>query len=187
MKVALLGSIVLATAATVSAQVVSPPQTMTLTGCVGGGTRSQPITLSNALVLPGGSQEGSPIVAPVDPAIPVSPPPAGTSASATQPPQPAPPPASGTPGAVGTSGTIVGTAPAGSSASSIGGYRLSGADMTPWIGRRVQIVGTLVSSPTASSSAPSGPIGLSAAKSIALPEFHVLSVQPTTGPCPQPR
>ena len=86
------------------------------------------------------------------------------------------------PSAVGTSGTITGTAPAGSSTSSISGYRLSGADMTPWVGRRVQIVGTLV---PAAARASSG--GTAASKSlagaIAMPEFRVVSVQPITGSC----
>jgi pilus assembly protein FimV len=99
--------------------------------------------------------------------------------------------ATGTAGVAGTAGAtptagasaqVAGTAPAGSSASSLSGYRLSGTDMTAWIGKRVQIVGTVVpstpgaASPTAAAGAPSAP---------AFPEFRVMSVQPTTGDCPQ--
>jgi len=82
----------------------------------------------------------------------------------------------------GASASIAGTAPAGSSASSLSGYRLSGTDMTSWIGKRVQIVGTVVpstpgaASPTAAAGATSAP---------AFPEFRVVSVQATTGDCPR--
>src|SRR5206468_5436306 len=120
--------------------VADAPTTVTLTGCVGGGTNSQPITLANALVIPSADAAGETATSPVPNAVsrPETQPPAavGTSGSTGA---PAP-----TPNAIGTSGVITGTAPAGSSTSSISGYRLSGADMTSWVGRRVEIVGTVV-------------------------------------------
>jgi len=70
---------------------------------------------------------------------------------------------------------------AGSSASSLSGYRLSGTDMTSWIGRRVQIVGSVV--PAAPGASPTAAAGATSAS--AFPEFRVISVQPTTGDCPQ--
>jgi len=170
MKTAVLCGIVLAAAASAAAQIVAtpPPHTMTLTGCVSAGSKTRGITLSNALVLPGDSTPPTP--APGDVASP--PPPAAAET-------PAPP------RAVGTTGTVAGTAPAGSSASSIGGYRLSGVDMASWVGRRVQLVGTLVSSPTASSGAPAVAAPAPDKAALAMPEFRVSSVQPITGPCPQ--
>ena len=95
----------------------------------------------------------------------------------------------GTAGAVGTSGTVVaGTAPAGSSSSSASGYRLSGTDMSAWMGRRVQIVGSLV--PAAPGGAPTSASAIGATHigpdgSLVLPEFRVVSVSPVTGDCPQ--
>jgi len=91
----------------------------------------------------------------------------------------------GAPAAVGTTGTVAGTAPAGSSSSSASGYRLSGADMSTWIGKRVQIVGSLVPA-AASTGAFRSSIGASpagASGTPALPEFHVVSVSPATGDC----
>jgi pyruvate/2-oxoglutarate dehydrogenase complex dihydrolipoamide acyltransferase (E2) component len=165
---ALLVSIALGSTATVLAQPPVPaPQTTTLTGCVTGGSKSQPITLMNALVLPPGAVSPAP-----DTAQPAS--------EAAAP----PPPAAATP-AVGAAASVQGTAPAGSSPSSVGGYRLSGTDMTAWIGRRVQIVGTLVSSP-ASSATPTGTSGSTkrGPEFLPMPEFRVVSVQPITGACP---
>ena len=162
MKTAVLCGIVLTSAATAFAQApVTPPQTTTLTGCVTGGSKSRPIALVNALVLPGGT--------------------------ATTPPVPTdrPEPTTALFGSTGTSGVVRGTAPAGSSTSGISGYRLSGTDMTPWIGRRVEVVGTLVSSSAASSAAPApAPEPGSKTDPLPLPEFRVVSVQPITGPCP---
>jgi hypothetical protein len=162
---AVLGSIALISAATVFAQPPVPaPQTTTLTGCVTGGSKSQPITLMNALVLPAGAVADTTPPAP-EPAAPHA-------------------PAAATP-AVGAAASVQGTAPAGSSPSSVGGYRLSGTDMTAWIGRRVQIVGTLVSSP-ASSATPAGTSGGNRRRPdpLPMPEFRVVSVQPITGACP---
>ena len=167
MTLAVLGSIALISTANVLAQPPVPaPQTTTLTGCVTGGSKSQPITLMNALVLPPGAVSPAPETAPAAPEAPV------------------PPPAGGAPG-VGAAAAVQGTAPAGSSPSSIGGYRLSGTDMTAWIGRRVQIVGTLVSS-RASSATPTGTSGSATRRTdpLPMPEFRVVSVQPITGACP---
>jgi len=199
--------------------------TVSLTGCVAGGSDSKPITLMNAMVLPTGSAAVTP-----DPVAAVAPPSASpspdrlaVSAPATQPAvtnaaTPASPtadsastvgtidtgsatvgvgtsgtiatppsPTGGTPGAAGlpsATAAITGTAPAGSSSSTIGGYRLSGADMTSWIGRRVQITGLVVASASTARAATSA-----GASELAAPadmrEFRVLSVQPVTGPCPK--
>ena len=165
-----------------------PNKTVTLTGCVGGGSDSKPITLSQALIIPGTPQPGqidqtpSPLPPPVsatgtEPADPTLPPPgaaailtgtSGTKSSASAP--------------LGTSGVVTGTAPAGSSASSVTGYRLSGTDMQPWIGKRVQLIGTFA--PAAASATASAP-GTASAAAIAPPvlEFRVQSVMPATGPC----
>ena len=165
MKTAVLCGIAFSSAAAAFAQLpATPPQTTTLSGCVTGGTKARPIALVNALVLPAGA-------ATTTPAATASSVPVETAAA--------------TPRAVGTVGTVRGTAPAGSSSSSVGGYRLSGTDMTSWIGRRVQIIGTLVSSPTASSDAPVGTSGTQGTvAALPMPEFHVISVQPITGVCP---
>lgn len=166
MTTAVFGGIVLISAATVLAQPPVPaPQTTTLTGCVTGGSKSQPITLMNALVLPAGAVAPSPDIA-------------------QPPPEPAVPPAAPAPEA-GTAAKVQGTAPAGSSPSSVGGYRLSGTDMAAWVGRRVQIVGVLVSSPTGSSAKPTGTTGgRRRSDPLPMPEFRVMSVQPITGACP---
>jgi len=166
MKMAGLGSIVLiATASALAQPPVPAPQTTTLTGCVTGGSKSQPITLMNALTLPAGAVAPTPDTAPPAAETPV-PPPANT----------APAPA--------VAASVQGTAPAGSSPSSVGGYRLSGTDMTAWIGRRVQIVGMLVSSPTGSSAKATGTTGRNKNEPLPMPEFRVMSVQPITGACP---
>jgi hypothetical protein len=94
-----------------------------------------------------------------------------------------PPATTGTPGAPVTSNGqaagVSGTAPAGSSASSVSGYRLSGVDMTGWVGRRVQLVGTLA--PTTTPTSEANPAMNATATT---PEFRVVSVQPATGNCP---
>ena len=226
MKTAVLCGVLLVCSAAAFAQTPAAPaqpapHSITLTGCVGGGSNAQPITLANALVVPGGD---------VNAAASPSPVPGAVSPGATQPPSAA----AGTPGAVGTSGTagaagtagatgtsgvgtptggaaagvgtigpagqptygtagvgagaraaspatgsagtIAGTAPAGSSTSSVSGYRLTGADMTGWIGRRVQIVGSVVPA------AAGAPVDPTAAP---MPEFRVVTVQPVTGDCPR--
>jgi len=159
MKIAVLCGIALMSAATAFAQApVAPPHTMTLTGCIMGGTNSRPIALVNALALP-----------------------AGTTPTPAEPPPPEA--TTGTTGSV-TEAVVRGTAPAGSSASSVNGYRLSGADMTAWVGRRVEVVGMLVSSPSGSSATPVGTAGTTKTDPLPMPEFRVVSVQPITGQCP---
>jgi hypothetical protein len=233
--------------------------TVTLTGCVGGGSSTAtPITLTNALIVPGTPQPGGldqtpspippassspttqpdptrpPMTATASPAAPATQSPVGTSGSKT----PATTGTSGgvatpTAGGVGTSsgsgagtatgsgvgtatgsgvgtptasgvgtatgsgvgtatgagvgtaaggsvGTapaagvpVTGTAPAGSSGASVSGYQLSGVDMQPWIGKRVQVVGTWAPAPTGSATPGTTPMR----------EFQVQSVQPATGPC----
>ena len=165
MKIAVFCGIALTSAATASAQApVAPPHTMTLTGCIMGGTKSRPIALVNALALPVGTTP-----APAEPPTPAEPPP--------------PDATTGTPGSV-TEAVVRGTAPAGSSASSVNGYRLSGADMTAWVGRRVEVVGMLVSSPVGSSTTPVGTAGTTKTDPLPMPEFRVISVQSITGQCP---
>jgi hypothetical protein len=172
-RVALGGVVLTATVVTFAQAPVNPPGLTTLSGCVGGGGKSRPITLSRALMLPASAPA---------PAAAES---AGAADGIVASDGVKPTSKTGTSASVGTAGTISGTAPAGSSASSIGGYRLSGADMSPWIGRRVQIIGTLVSSPTASSGASSSATGANGPRAIAMPEFRVVTVQPITGECPQ--
>jgi len=168
----------------------APQRTVTLTACVvRGGTNAQPITLSGAMIVPATDQPGEAASSPV---------PAPASSAATRPATATG--TAGTPGAVGTSGTsgasgaastsgtiLAGTAPAGSSTSSVSGYRLSGADMSAWLGRRVQIVGSLV--PAAPGAAPTTPSAIGTTRigpdgSLVLPELRVVSVSPVTGDCP---
>ncbi len=200
MKTVVLCGITLLTVTSAFAQTSAPAapdparKTVTLAGCVGGGVASAPITLSQAIVVPSTSQPGSldspspvpPSASPVE-TQPVDPtlPPAGAAAAASSP--------IGTSGtktpaatAPGTTGVVTGTAPAGSSGSSVTGYRLSGADMQPWIGKRVQMVGTFV--PAAASTAGAATPGAATSGTIAPPvlEFRVQSVQPATGSCQKP-
>ena len=196
MKTVVLCGITLLAVAPAFAQ-TSPPvpsnpvnKTVTLTGCVGGGVDAAPITLSQAMVLPVATQPdetaspvpspaSSPVTQPPDPTLPpsgaaVTPSPIGTSGTKT-------------PGTAGTTGVMTGTAPAGSSGSSITGYRLSGTDMQPWLGKRVQLQGTFV--PAAA--APAGSTATAAAVTggaVTPPvlEFRVQSVQPVTGSCTKP-
>jgi hypothetical protein len=144
------------------------------------------------LIVPGAPQPGQ-----SDPSLV----PRTTSSAETEPPDPTLPPPTAAPvqpvpSPTGTSGTktpastaaptgvVTGTAPAGSSGSSVTGYRLTGADMQPWIGKRVLLVGSFV--PAASSaSAPAGtsPTVTGAAAIPPVLEFRIQSVQPTTGAC----
>jgi hypothetical protein len=88
--------------------------------------------------------------------------------------------------AAGTTGIVTGTAPAGSSGSSITGYRLSGADMQPWIGKRVQLVGTFVPAAASTSGATTPGTVTSGTSAPPVLEFRVQSVQPVTGSCQKP-
>ena len=198
MKMVVLCGLTLIAAAPAFAQ-TSSQKTVTLTGCVGGGAESKPLTLTNPMIMPGTAQPGqidqtpSPIpptvssTAPEPPASAIQP--TSTTAAAAAPMAPAAPSPVGTSGtrrtasgAVATSGVVAGTAPDASSPSIISGYRLSGADMTPWIGQRVQILGTFV--PAArSAAAPATVTG--AASTPPVLEFKVQTVQPMSGPCPR--
>jgi hypothetical protein len=196
MKTVVLWGIALMVAAPALAQTHPTPagdqpvKTVTVTGCVGGGSDSKPITLSQAMIIPTTPQpERLDRTASAVPAV---------SSTATEPADPTLPPAgaAATPSPTGTSGTkssaagtdgttavVSGTAPAGSSASSVTGYRLSGADMQPWIGKRVQLIGTFA--PAAAAAAAPAP-GTAPVTPSAPPvlEFKVQSVQPATGSCP---
>jgi hypothetical protein len=199
MKTVVLCGITLLAVAPAFAQTSAPAgadpasKTVTLAGCVGGGSASAPITLSQAIVVPATSQPGSiespspippsassVVTQPADPPLPpsgaaVTPSPIGTSGTKTS---------SAT--AAGTTGVVTGTAPAGSSGSSITGYRLSGADMQPWIGKRVQLVGTFVPAAASTAGATTPATATSGTTTPPVLEFRVQTVQPATGPCPKP-
>lgn len=123
-------------------------------------------------------------------ASPATPP--ASSAQAVPPASPAqsvPPSATGAVGTAGTTpGSVTGTsgvATGGASnlTSGLGGYRLSGTDMAPWLGQRVQVTGTfLPSAPTAAGSTSTGQPGSPAAPPL---EFRVQTVQAIAGPCPR--
>jgi hypothetical protein len=87
-------------------------------------------------------------------------------------------------GEVGAVGTV-GTTPSGA-AGTIGppapplGYRLTGSDMSSWLGRRVQVVGTMDLVPP-----PIIPGTVDLTNPGTFPEFYVQSVLPLTGACPQ--
>ena len=198
MKTVVLCGFTLLAAAAASAQTGAstpmPQQAtpVTMTGCVGGGAESKPITFSHAIIVPGTAEPGriddapSPVQpaassAGTEPVTPILPPPPAT--AAPLPPSPVGTSGSKTPSSpVGTSGIVTGTAPAGSSGSTLTGYRLSGADMQPWIGKRVQIVGTFV---PAAPPAAAAPAITGAAAAPPLLEFKVSTVSAASGPCPK--
>jgi hypothetical protein len=187
MRIAIATGLVLVSAGWASAQTSSlpdamnPSKTVTMTGCVVTSSGAQPFTLANALVLadapkPGADSETSSPVPPPVSATPTEPAGSGTAA------------ATGTAGAIGPAGNAIPT-PAGTSGSTaknsnVGTYNLTGTDMTPWAGKRVQIVGTAISAKTVSATA-SPAIGGST-DAAAPPEFKVQSVQGVPGPCPKP-
>lgn len=181
----------------------SNPQTVTMTGCIAGGSAAQTYTLMNPIVVPNSAAASSvgtapappgaqpPTVASATPTPPVVPPATPPATSPTVPPttSPVPPLTAGTAGTAtagtaGTAGTVTPgaavpgtTAAAGTASAGVNGYRLSGSDLTPWAGQRVEIVGTLM---------PGNPRGPAAAgASVSLPEFRVQSVRPVTGDCPK--
>jgi hypothetical protein len=206
MKSAFLCGIALVCSSAAFAQTPAAPgstmrPTVTLSGCVVGGGVNQPITLANAMVVPTAAEASTAATTP-------SPVPGAVSSSPTQLPITAGESGAagtsstaatgtttatagtagtsvtaGTPGPLGTTGTVTGTAPAGSSASSASGYRLSGNDMTSWVGRRVQIVGLIVPPSGTTSAAPGG--AATPRSTPTTPELRVVSVQPITGDCPQ--
>jgi len=69
-------------------------------------------------------------------------------------------------------------------AGAIAGYRMIGSDMSAFLGQRVTVTGTLVP-PTAPAGASGSATGATGGASILMPEFHVVSVQPATGQCPE--
>jgi hypothetical protein len=199
MKTVVLCAVTLLASTAAWAQTSSAPgadssnKTVTLTGCVGGGRDAKPITLSDALIVPAASPAGRGEAG--SSATPIS-----ASGTATEPLDATPPPPGAAvtpaPSTVGTSGSktpastdtsagiVTGTAPAGSSASTVTGYRLSGADMRPWIGKRVHVIGMFApAAATPSAVAPAAATGAAPAPPVL--EFTVQSVRPATGPCPQ--
>jgi hypothetical protein len=184
MKPIALGLIFVATTATAYAQVarpILPPPpygsaatgTLTLSGCVtGGGVGAGSITMVNPTIVP-------PTVAPesvAGAARPIAIPPISIT------PMHLPPDLSYyEPSAVGTTGigeaSSVGAA--GVSPSGLAGYRLTGSDMTSWVGRRVQVSGTPV---------PLDPEAMEAISDSNAPyfqDFNVESVVPLIGVCAQ--
>jgi hypothetical protein len=185
MRIAIATGLVLVSAGWASAQTSSPAdaappaKTLTITGCVAGGSGAQPFTLANALVLPDAPKSGADSETPSPVPPPVSATPTEPAGSGT---------ATATAGAVGTAGNAT-PVPAGTSgstakSSNVGTYSLTGTDMTPWAGKRVQIVGTFTSAKTASAGA--SPATAGSADASAPLEFKVQSVQGVPGPCPKP-
>jgi len=132
---------------------------VTVRGCVGGGANGEPFTLSDVSTVPPG--EGSA--------------PTGTAGIASTPGTASSP---GTPGTVGTRNT----AP-------VVGYRLlSKDDISSFVGKRVQVAGTVVP-PTAPAGASDSATGTTAAASAAgvaqMPQMRVTSIEPIAGTCPQ--
>jgi hypothetical protein len=198
MKTAVLCVITLLATAPAFAQTSSTTsldKTMTVTGCVAVGSEPTALTLTNPQILPGTAQPGqidqtpSPIPTTVTP-NPTEPPASATpQTAATSPAAPTTPSPTGTSGttrtasgAVATSGVVPVTAPDASSASIVSGYRLSGADMKPWVGQRVQVTGSFA--PAApSATAPTKVTGAASAPPVL--EFKVQTVQPMAGSCPK--
>lgn len=156
----------------------APAKTVTMTGCVAGSSGAQPFTLANAQVLPDAPKPGAESETPSPVPPPVTAPrtePAGSGTTTTA-----------TAGAIGTAGNAI-PVPAGTSGSTAkdsngGTYSLTGTDMTPWAGKRVQVVGTLIPAKTVTASA-----SPAASASAAAPlELKVQSVQGIAGTCPKP-
>jgi hypothetical protein len=155
-----------------SAQSTTPQQTpgappsagaaspsVTVRGCVGGGANAEPFTLTDVSTVPP-AESGAPTGT------------AGIASTAGT---------ASTPGTPGTSGTR-GTPP-------VIGYRLlSKDDISSLVGKRVQVVGTVVP-PTAPAGASDSATGTSAAASAGsvaqMPQFRVTSIEPIAGTCPQ--
>jgi hypothetical protein len=183
MKSMALGLILIATAATAYAQVARPilppapygvtmTDAFTLSGCVtSGGVDAASITMVNPTIARSSSARetlagaSNPITIPPIAITPMHLPP---DLSYTE---PAP---------VGTTGVgedaSVGTA--GVSPNGLVGYRLIGADMSAWVGRRVRVSGTPV---------PLDPEAIEAISGSSAPyfqDFNVNSAVPLTGVCP---
>jgi hypothetical protein len=169
-----------------------PSGTFAMSGCVNGpGTGTGLFTMVSPSISPSSATAGSnagyappPVVTPILPApyVYASPsyelPPSVVPAPVTMPPAPGAYPMTGEAGAVGTVGTTPGSA---ISAVGVGpsGYRLTGSDLSSWVGRRVQMVGTMNLVP------PEFPPGTDTSNPATFQEFRVLSVVPLTGACPQ--
>src|SRR5262245_7321065 len=162
------------------------PGTITLSGCVGGGIGSGLITMMSPTIGPSPTQAASglqpayrlPPAWSTTPALPILPPSESGAVATYGTIAPGSRGALGTTGrtAVGAVGTVGSAAPAPPS-----GYFLTGSDMSSWVGRRVQVEGTLTSATIDIYPAVAG-----AASPPFLQEFRVLGVVPLIGACPQP-
>jgi hypothetical protein len=176
MKLPILGGVLVCAAAVCAAQTASKPsstvrarQKMTLSGCVTAGT-----TAADPFTLTVPETAGNPTV-----------------------PTPGAPPAVGALPPLGTTGTR--GAEVNSDATPARGYRLSGTNMKPYVGKRVRIVGGFVPSPNAAATAGAAssgvvpPTGVDGAINsattpnttgvVALPEFNVVTVRAMPGAC----
>jgi hypothetical protein len=91
-----------------------------------------------------------------------------------------PPVGAGATGTTATGSQTTGVPPSASTtAGATAGYRLSGADLSPFSGQRVQVVGTFA--PTSATTTGAGATGSAVS---AMPEFRVVSVRPL-GACQQ--
>jgi hypothetical protein len=176
MRTAIATGLILISAGWASAQTsapqdaAAPAKTVTMTGCVAGTAGAQSFTLSNAAIVPADPKTTADSSEP-------SPVPTSASATPTQPAGSGSTASGATAGAAGTEGNVVpasaGTSGAVAKEPSGGTYRLSGTDMTPWAGKRVQTVGTIVQADA------------KASNTAAPMEFRVQSVQSIPGSCPQ--
>jgi len=100
-----------------------------------------------------------------------------------------PPVGAGATGTTATGSQATGSpSPASTTAGAMAGYRLTGADVQPFAGQRVQVVGTFA--PAAAGSATgtagsTGAAGVSGSSTTAMPEFRVVTIRPIGGPCQQ--
>jgi hypothetical protein len=184
MKPIALGLIFVASATSAFAQVarpILPPSpygaaatgALTLSGCVTvGGVAGESITMVNPAIAPSTSARetlagaANPITIPPISITPMHLPPDLSYSE---------PPAVGTTGA--GEGGAVGTA--GVSPNGLVGYRLTGSDMSAWVGRRVRVSGNPV---------PLDPEAMEAIADSSAPyfqDFNVESAVPLTGVCPQ--
>ena len=198
MKGSLVGACILLSAAPLFAQTSqparsrprlpgAPPQSITMSGCVAGqGSDAQPYSLNNPVVVPSsaaapGAVGSTASAAGVQPPTVALPPPPAVSPTLPPAATPTPPSTVGTSGSSASAGAAAsaspGTVASGGTAAAISGYRLSGSDMQPWTGQRVEIVGSVV---TKNAGVASG-----AGVSPAMPELRVQSVRAVGGPCPQ--
>src|SRR5262245_23944820 len=198
MKITFIGLVFIAAAGSAFAQVATPilppsgPRqiptgTFTMSGCVSGpglGTGRSPRT--GATAVPTSSVSYDSLISPAPPEtvfpIVVAPYTYEPPLYVLPPPPEATLPGAASPGDVGAVGTAGMTAPAavGGLGSGPIGYRLTGSDMSSWIGRRVQVIGTmdLVQPPI-------DPTLVDTTNPATFPDFYVQSVVPLTGACPR--